>query len=75
MTAGIPALVIYLGLLVQIARKYSVRLAESDVYQALTASLIGYLTQAFFNISVVSVAFIFWAFLGLMAHVNARNVH
>jgi putative inorganic carbon (HCO3(-)) transporter len=74
-TAGIPALLIYLGLLVQIARKYSARLAESDVYQALTASLIGYLTQAFFNISVVSVAFIFWAFLGLMAHVNTRNVH
>lgn len=74
-TAGIPALLIYLGLLIQIARKYSVRLAESDVYQALTASLIGYLTQAFFNISVVSVAFIFWAFLGLMAHVSTRNVH
>ncbi|MGM0522969.1 MAG: O-antigen ligase family protein [Bacillota bacterium] len=74
-TAGIPALVIYLSFLVQIARKYSARLAESDVYQALTASLIGYLTQAFFNISVVSVAFIFWAFLGLMAHVNARKVH
>ncbi|GEM01306.1 putative inorganic carbon (hco3(-)) transporter [Halolactibacillus halophilus] len=74
-TAGIPALVIYLSFLVQIARKYSTRLAESDVYLALSASLIGYLTQAFFNISVVSVAFIFWAFLGLMAHVSTRNVH
>ncbi len=72
-TAGIPALIIYLGFLFRIARKYTKRLAQSEVYLALTASLIGYLTQAFFNISVVSVAFIFWAFLGLFAHYGHLN--
>jgi putative inorganic carbon (HCO3(-)) transporter len=67
-TSGIPSLFFYLGFFFQIAIKYTKRLAQSEIYLALAASLIGYLTQAFFNISVVSVAFIFWAFLGLFAH-------
>jgi len=33
----------------------------------LFSAILGYLVQAFFNISVVSVAYVFWVFLGLLA--------
>jgi len=30
------------------------------------ASIIGYLIQAFFNLSIITVAYIYWAFLGIL---------
>jgi len=35
------------------------------------AAVVGYLVQAFFNISVVSVAYLFWIYMGFL--VNERR--
>ena len=40
---------------------------KDKIQTALLFGVIGYLIQAFFNISVVSVAPIFWILLGLLA--------
>ncbi|MDV4149356.1 hypothetical protein R0131_00750 [Clostridium sp. AL.422] len=40
---------------------------RSDLSKVLLLTLIGYLVQSFFNISVVMVAPIFWIFLGVCA--------
>ncbi|WP_172799217.1 O-antigen ligase [Bacillus sp. FJAT-29814] len=69
-TLGVPALLIYLSLIAAILYKAlsAVRVAEGNekiFLLCLLATIIGYLAQAFFNISVVPVAPLFWAFLGI----------
>lgn len=70
-TIGVPALLIYLMLLIKIIRqaRKSLRLANSHqqmLLYVLFAVIAGYLVQAIFNISVVSVAPFFWMLLGLL---------
>lgn len=36
----------------------------------LLCSVIGYLVQAFFNISVVSVAYVYWIALGMLSNIT-----
>lgn len=69
-TTGIPSLLAYIFFIFQVFKKGVTRLPISSKYWPVVASLMGYFTQAFFNISVVSVAYIFWVFLGL-----ASNYH
>ena len=65
-TIGIPALLTYLTLIGIILFK-SVRLSKSASFLIpLNIALISYLIQAFFNISVVSVAPLYWALLGVI---------
>lgn len=66
-TTGIPALLIYLTFIGEIIKKGVTRLKSTPYNIPLLTSVIGYLLQAFFNISVVSVAYIFWLFLGFIA--------
>lgn len=66
-SSGIPALVLYLGFLLLVFRKGMLKLLETPYAIPLLISFIGYSIQAFFNISVVSVAYIFWVILGFIA--------
>jgi O-antigen ligase len=69
-TLGVPALLIYLSFLTLILRRafQAVRIAEGHekiLLYGLMATIIGYIVQAFFNISTVPVAPIFWSILGI----------
>lgn len=72
LTMGVPALVIYLIFLFTIVRtgfrKAKIMESEQQILTyGLLAAIIGYLVQAFFNISVVSVAPYFWILLGFVS--------
>lgn len=71
-SSGIPSLIIYLALIMQILQIGSRRIKHIADYWPLLAAVAGYLVQAFFNISVVSVAYIFWVFLGLVSGYEAN---
>ncbi|WP_218008383.1 O-antigen ligase family protein [Neobacillus niacini] len=69
-TLGVPALLTYLCFLYLILRRafQAVQLTEGKekvIFYGLIATIIGYLVQAFFNISTVPVAPIFWSILGI----------
>jgi O-antigen ligase len=69
-TIGTPALVTYLVFVFLILRKayQGVKRAEGKekiIIYGLIATIIGYLVQAFFNISTVPVAPLYWAIMGL----------
>ncbi len=66
-TSGIPSLVAYLSFVVLVIRKGCLRLRENNQMLLLISCIFGYLVAANFNISVVSVAYIFWIFLGFLA--------
>lgn len=70
-TIGIPALLVYLLLLFSVYRKAIQALKVANKQQkliicTLLAVITGYLVQAIFNISVVSVAPILWMLLGIV---------
>lgn len=69
-TMGIPALLFYLGFLSTVLRSIWKAIWKSSGEKQLLlagffAILIGYIVQAFFNISVVPVAPFFWFMLGM----------
>lgn len=64
-TTGLPSLFVYLGFLFHILKHGLKKLDDPFVF-AIFCAVISYLIQAFFNISVVSVAYIFWIFLGIL---------
>lgn len=65
-TTGIPSLIVYLALVTQVLHSGFAKVQKNEVYCPFVASVLGYLIQAFFNISVVSVAYVFWVFLGVL---------
>ena len=76
-TMGIPALITYLTFYFFVFKDNLQRLVEivhhdrnwngEPLYFGLMLVVIGYLSQAFFNISVIDVAPFFWILLGLMS--------
>jgi O-antigen ligase len=69
-TLGTPALLTYLLLLFIIIRKAfqavkKIQGKEKIILYGLISTIFGYLVQAFFNISTVPVAPLFWAILGI----------
>ncbi len=66
-TTGIPSLLIYLVFIGLVLKRGWNKMRQSPAYLPFVAAILGYLTQAFFNISVASVAYIFWVFLGLIS--------
>lgn len=71
-TQGIFSLISYLALYALILKKgikYSFK--ENEIY--LILSIIGYLTQAFFNISVIEVAPIFYISIGLCSSIALKK--
>jgi len=70
-TLGIPALLLYLFILFQILLKgfkkaVTLEGQQEIIQYGLLAMVLGYLLQAFFNISVVPVAPFFWIVLGML---------
>lgn len=61
-TSGVFALGVYVTLLANILKKGTKQLLSHPTRIALFFAVIGYAIQAFFNISVVSVAYVFWIF-------------
>jgi len=66
-TTGIPALLCYLVFLATIGVKAVKNVKNNILLIPIGCSVLGYIVQAFFNISVVPVAPIFWALLGILA--------
>ena len=73
-SAGIPALIFYLNFLFQALRK-GLKKMHHPQDEMLFICIIGYLIQAFFNISVPNVAYMFWLFLGLFSGRNTLSYH
>jgi O-antigen ligase len=76
-TLGVPALILYLSLIAFVIRKafQAIRIAsdnEKIILYGLLSAILGYLVQAFFNISVVSVAPFFWVLLGITLAKSAK---
>ena len=69
-TTGIPSLLIYSTMCFLIILKGLTRLKNCKIMLLILSSVMGYMTAAFFNISVVSVAYVYWSFLGLLAGNN-----
>lgn len=65
-TLGIPALICYLVFIVLILFPKMKLVLSEKIYFILCLGLISYLVQAFFNISTIGVAPIFWMLLGLI---------
>lgn len=70
-TMGIPALIIYLSFIGMIVFPGMKMMLKSKVIAVYTVVIISYLTQAFFNISTIGVAPIFWFILGIAS----RNIN
>lgn len=68
-SAGIPSLLAYLSLLLLVLSQ-SMKKGSNFII----AIIIAYLVQAFFNISVVSVAFLFWILLGRLVPYASKSV-
>lgn len=70
-SSGIPALIAYL-IFIFLCLKKGYELTKKDIrYLPYLMAVSAYLVQAFFNISVVAVAYIFWIFLGIITNENA----
>lgn len=67
-SSGIPALIAYL-IFIFLCLKKGFELTKKDSrYLPYLTAVSAYLVQAFFNISAVSVAYIFWIFLGVITN-------
>lgn len=64
-TLGIPALICYLVFISLILLPKIKILLNNDTYFIICLVIISYLVQAFFNISTIGVAPVFWMILGL----------
>jgi len=67
-TTGVPSLIAYLSFVFLILKSGLIQIRrDNSLVLLLMSSVLGYLVSAFFNISVVSVAYVYWIFLGLIA--------
>ena len=70
---GIPSLIIYLTMVMVILIQNGKFLFRENVKTLLLLTVLAYLIQAFFNISVIAVAPIYWILLGLLAQKTEIN--
>ncbi|MGN1310310.1 MAG: O-antigen ligase family protein [Clostridia bacterium] len=64
-TIGIPALIVYLLFIGMILLPKMRKMLTEKTYLVITLTIISYLVQAFFNISTIGIAPLFWMILGL----------
>jgi O-antigen ligase len=69
-STGIPSLLLYLAALTTLLLRALKRTKKNILVIPLFCSITGYLVQAFFNISVVSVAPVYWALLGILNNLS-----
>lgn len=76
-TLGFPALIFYVSFLFMIIIK-SVKIIlcckNNTITLCIFAGFLAYIIQAFFNISVVSVAPVYWSVTGLLIMSNKRQI-
>ena len=72
-TTGIPSLMVYLYFISNIIKKAIKGISKNIMIIPLFCSIIGYLVQGFFNISVVSVAYIYWIMLGILLNMSTES--
>lgn len=65
-TLGIPALIVYFAFVISIIKKHINEIDNNNVKLILYFVVVSYLVQAFFNISTVGIAPLFWFTLGLL---------
>lgn len=70
-SSGLFSLFAYLGFLFFTIKKGMHNLKKHEAYVPILAAIIGYLTQAFFNIQVVMVYYIFFIYLGIVSSKQA----
>lgn len=68
-TTGIPSMIVYLLFIISVI-KTGLSNLKNPLILLLLPSISGYLIAIFFNISVTSVAYIYWVFLGMIASNN-----
>ena len=69
-TSGLVTLAFYILFIFNVIKKSYRSINENKYIIPVLLSATGYLVQAFFNISVVSVAPVFWALLGILSSLN-----
>jgi O-antigen ligase len=72
-TEGIPALICYVLFILGIVTKAKNNIKDNILIIPVFCSILGYLLQAFFNISVVGVAPVYWAILGITRNFSSVN--
>ena len=73
-TMGIPALIVYLAFIGTIIIGCIQKSSKSKLITIYGIAIISYVTQAFFNISTIGVAPIFWFILGMASrNININN--
>lgn len=70
-SSGILSLIAYLGFLFFALKKGLKNMKNHEAYVPLLAAIIGYLVQALFNIQVVMVYYLFFAYLGIVTSKEA----
>jgi O-antigen ligase len=65
--SGIPSLIIYLSILILIFKENLKKMRQDKIHFIVAIAVLGYLIQAFFNISVIAVAPVYWIFLGFIS--------
>ncbi len=75
-TTGILSLGAYLYFILSIIKRAIKNVNKDILIIPLLSSVIGYIVQAFFNISVVSVVYIYWIVLGILSNrsIKAENL-
>ena len=69
-TLGVPALIVYLTFLGMILIPKLKLMFKNNAYLVIMLSIISYLVQAFFNISTIGIAPLFWMMLGICDNKN-----
>lgn len=69
-TLGVPALIVYLIFLGMILIPKLKLMFKHNAYLVIMLSIISYLVQAFFNISTIGIAPLFWMMLGICDNKN-----
>jgi O-antigen ligase len=65
-SSGIPSMIAYLYFLFTITiGRFKIPKYLDGFNLPILAAIVGYMIQAFFNLSIISVAYLFWIFLGL----------
>lgn len=65
-TLGIPAMLIYIGFVLLVLKDNIKEIETNDMKLILYLIVVSYLVQAFFNISTIGIAPLFWLLLGLL---------
>jgi Lipid A core - O-antigen ligase and related enzymes len=72
-TMGIPALLAYLLFLIFVTNDTLKNIFKNEVSFLFGITIVGYLVQSFFNISVINVAPLFWMLLGASNNIEVKR--